>query len=737
MKTVKSISVLLAVAIVVSLMTCSIVSNAATTPSTAKLTGTTQNSTKELSTGVRYTQMTAASGTKYGGTSGIEFNVVEADLSANNLYIDTVYGGTTCSHAYKKGTEIVKSFDSANSSLSPIAAINGDGWWMYTNIATEPANSNKKMLSGTGALVTPVGFSMSNGEIYASDRIPQESFNSTSGNIPYEDQISFGITSDFIPVISNPDAEVLIKNNTKKLSSYADGINRLPAYDSLIMYTDKGPKNNYANDDAFEVKIKITSTSNYVIKHGTNITGTVESVHAPGASNPTMTADSNYIILTARGSRYDDISRYKTGDSVTISVSIYDQYGKYTSEWQKVTDAVCGHIPLATDGSVFAPGIANNYPASIVGITNSGNVIMITAGATVNGSRKGLSQSVYSALAKELNLRDAFFLDGGGSSSLIVPSGNTYPMVNHYADSTGERQVPNMLILSKGTTRAAQGKFPAVLKKTANAVNIDFSNQANHAYISSAYDAYYYMKDGALKLTTPSAYDPYVTIDYTKSGTSVSASKYKYITIEYMLPTSNSAVVKRADLYYMCGGNTTIKTDCVATTGRLVSDGSYHKVTVDMSSKKNWSGALNGIRFDFFSLSKPNDTMYVKSISLSAEKPSAETAAPTKVPSTPTKAPSSTTTASTAAPVTDAPESMVPVATENVTENPFETEYISSPTPAIDDIVSDITVDNGKSDGTDKGLSMGALIGIVSGVTVLLIAIMAVVMVIIKKKQSS
>lgn len=721
------ISFLLIVSIVASVFCGTIVSGAATTPAAHSLSGATRNSTKELSGGVRYTQLTADSGSKYGGKSGIEFNIVEADMSANNLYLDTVYGGATCSHAYKKGTAIVESFDKANSSLKPIAAINADGWWLYTNTAVEYSN-NKKMLSGTGGLVTPVGFTMSNGEIYASDRMPQESFRSSSANLPYEDQISFGITSDYVPVISNPNAVVTIKNTSKNTTAYADGINRLPAYNSLVMYTDKGPSNNYSNDDAFEVKIKITSTKDYVMKHGTDITGTVESVHAPGASNPTMSANSNYIILTGRGSQYDSISGYKKGDTVNIKVSIIDQYGKYTAEWQKVTDAVCGHIPFAADGKPYTPGIESNYPATIIGITNSGKVLMLTSGATTNGSRKGLSQSVYADLARELDLRDAFFLDGGGSSCMVIPSGNSYPMVNHYADSSGERQVPDMLILSTGSNRSAQGKIPAASKKTDNAVTIDFSNVANHVYVGEPCDTVVTYENNALKLTAPSGYDPYITLDYSKSASVISATKNKFITIEYMLPKSNKSASYRSMLYGMCGSVQTADQAAKVTSEKLIQDGEYHKVTIDMSKQKAWTGNLKKIRFDYFTAAKPGDVMYIKSISLSATAPVTSTEKPVAT-TEPTVAPETDTSDKPVVSATSAPE-----ITDDILE---ETPINSDAAPVETDSISDNTENkNNKSDSNkSEGMSIGAFVGIVAAVTVVLLAAITVIMILIKKKK--
>ncbi|MBO5147744.1 MAG: phosphodiester glycosidase family protein [Clostridia bacterium] len=665
----------------------------AATPANSVLSQTTLNTTKTLADGVTYTQSTAAAGTKYGGTKGIEFNIVEADLSTKNLYLNSVYGGSNASHAYKTGTSIVNSFDKANPALTPVAAINADLWWIYTGSATEPYNSNKKLFAEGGSFSTSLGFTMSCGEIYTSDRMPQEHFVTNSAVLGYSDQISFGITSDFVPVISNPNAEVIIKNTTRNTSATADGINRLPAYNTLVMYTDKGPKNIYANDDAFEVKIKIDSTSDYVIKHGTDISGTVETIYAPGAGAPTMSTNSNYIILTARGSRLNSISSYKVGDKVNIKVSIYDQYGKYTKQWQKVTDAISGHIPFATDGTASPVGIENNYPATLIGINNSGNVVMITYGATSNGSRRGVPGSLFDDIAKELDLKDAFTLDGGGSATMILKQNTNYSVVNHPSDSAGERQILNMLILSVGGERCAQGDIPAVPDKTKDASVIDFSNPANIAYVNGPVnDTNFNVSNDTLKLVSGSGFDPYVTVNYGLASPRISTSKYKYLTIEYMLPVSNSQKSPTGQIFYQVGSNINADPAYCLNTAKMTRDGEYHKLTIDFSNAKGWTGFINSLRFDFFNSCAAGDTMYIKALTLSGSLPTVEvtpTATPTIEPTkttapTPAKTPTAIPTQS-----PTATELLTPTATKAPTASqapiPTETPNISnSAAPTIE-----------------------------------------------------
>ena len=122
---------------------------------------------------------------------------------------------------------------------------------------------------------------------------------------PYDDFFySFGVADDGTAYIGQISTTLSLINLTTKKSATADGLNRLPANDSLVVYSDKGPISNYALDDAHEVVIDFTD--DYTIKHGTRITGTVTAVSEPGTQRYNM--QKNRIILTARGTNIEQIS---------------------------------------------------------------------------------------------------------------------------------------------------------------------------------------------------------------------------------------------------------------------------------------------------------------------------------------------------------------------------------------------------------------------------------------------
>ena len=730
----KKFSKVLSAALAVSMVATSLsaaMGVSAATPAAANLRNTTLSATKTLAEGVTYTQMTAAAGA-YHSSQSIEFNVVEIDMSTENLYLETQYGGSRAYHDWNTNIDgMVSEYNAQNTDKSALAAINADLWWMYVGSQVEPANGGKALLSEGGSYSTSLGFTMADGEIYTSDRMVQENYVSGTGgtSLPYEDYISFGITSDYVPVISNPNAAVSITNNTKGTTANADGINRTPAYNSLVMYTDKGPSEIYANDDAYQVKIKITSTADYVIGHGTDITGTVEGVYAPGGSDPSIAACSNYIVLTARGSQYSSISGYAIGDEVNIKVSVYDQSGKYNEQWQKVTDAVAGHYLFTADGVATSNVAANEtYPSTFIGITNSGNVVMFTIGATVDGVRYGSAQSKYEQIAKDLDLKDCFMLDGGGSSNMVIKDGDNYVRANNSQEP--DRVLLNSIILATGSTRSAQGEIPSVPQKSP-ADKIDFSNSADIGYINGVTNDAKYMLDGdALKLTSVAGNDPYVTINYGLSSSVLSADDYDKITIKYMIPTTNTAAAYSGTLFLQTGSVTEANGSYTVPMRDLIRDGQYHEVVVELSNAKGWSGNINAIRLDFFDGCGAGDTMYVKSITLAADAPTTSAPPTTTATATATSTATATTTAT-----------MSPSATAEATASDGISDGVSDETPSASAGSSSVvnTPAAGTNNGTDAGSDADKEANVETGdiavvSAIALLAIISMAAVILKKR---
>ena len=108
--------------------------------------------------------------------------------------------------------------------------------------------------------------------------------------------------------------------------------------------------------------------------------------------------------------------------------------------------------------------------------------------------------------------------------------------------------------------------------------------------------------------------DPSVTFDYTKQGCD-STEKTK-LTFEYMIPAENSMKSYETDLF-LCTGAQKVPSGDFRVRQRLICDGQYHTLELDLSKYSFWNGTINQIRFDYFDNCAAGDVMYLRSFKLS------------------------------------------------------------------------------------------------------------------------
>lgn len=172
---------------------------------------------------------------------------------------------------------------------------------------------------------------------------------------------------------------------------------------------------------------------------------------------------------------------------------------------------------------------------------------------------------------------------GGGSSSGNTSGGNT---------SGGNTSGGN-------TTTASNAVL--TFNSAASIANLNPVHNSAVAFDSSK---------GAAKLTATGD-DTQVAISY---GGKYAASSMTTLTIEYMIPTTNSRGNYNTDLF-ICAGSYAEAAEGCRVRQALVRDGQWHTLTVNLSGQSFWSGNLNMLRFDFFDVAGAGDVMYVKSIS--------------------------------------------------------------------------------------------------------------------------
>ncbi len=589
------------------------------------VSGTSPKASKTLYDGVSYDYYELPSSSTYGAK---DFSVVEFDLAQRDLYLDVVSAGDY-SNQLLQTSKILSNFNSKNDEgKTAISAINGDLWMVnYCHSRTKDTKYDGVVYGPVvkKTLTLPRGFNVSDGEIITSACIPEET--------PYEsDFYTFGVTDDYVPFMCNPGTGITVTNSTRKTELYTEALNRLPVGGATVVYTDKGCLNNYALDDAYEVVIDVPY--DYKVAHGCNITGTVSGIYGPSDSgNPTM--KQNRLILTARGAaQISKLSSYAVGDTVTVSVNTYDKWGHYTDLLHRIAEGVGGHIPLVIDGEAFNTNLQNKYATSIIGYTSTGSIKFLTLDSiSSTSSSKYFRISDMPALCKELDIVNAFLLDGGGSATMVTLDSGSYKLQGTPSDGS-ERAVVNAIILSHGPEREAQGSFTPQPTYNDDLSKLRFTSSEMMKYFlqqtplkaEKLVSLGYSETENALEINTVTDYDPYFYINYSKSSVSFSADDCKYAVLTYKNPTSNSDKAVKASFFPCAGSITAASPECTVTVD-LPQNDSYQSTVIDLSGLSKWSGTVNAMRWDFFDEASIGDRLYVKSLIFCATKTEAKAVA--------------------------------------------------------------------------------------------------------------
>lgn len=534
--------------------------------------------------------------------------VATGDLSNPNLSIEVI----NCGDYMVSGASMMSASEAYNAShpgQTVLAAVNGDLW--MTNV-----HSNDQVT--TKVLKVPRGFTMIDGEIWATQQIGMENYVATNGEkgTTSPDKASFGITNTNQPLVGIPIVDISIKNETKSKTFAADGINRLPAWNSLIVYNYRCNDTNYALSDAYEIEIEVDSSA-FMLSG--QVKGTVKAIY-PANSSSRPTFNEKNVVLTARGNRINDLkNNFAVGDTVSFSLSLYDKLGN-TELWQTVEDAIGGHMIVLNDGKIYSPnGNNSEYPTTLIGYKNDGKVMMLTVNAQEPGKYAGLNFTKGVQFCQELGYNSVFYMDGGGSATFVsmeeTESGTTYVARNNGSDPKKD-DAGNIIGSSvRGVINGVGFVWneSPVCEKQGSLDHIEYPlfdyGEISTEYVCgelmaefmgghNAVDTYYDKEAGGMviKLNTRSN-DPYAAFDMT-SLSQISADEYKYIVIRAKTDRDTVSSSTSA-IFYACG----------STMGAVGGQTVYYEIPkgnewswhiIDMSKKPGWSGMINNLRFDIF-----------------------------------------------------------------------------------------------------------------------------------------
>ena len=514
-------------------------------------------------TGVRWTQITLDG---YYGSKIV--NVAEFSLSNTHLSLEVINSGKYLVST-DKTSEAAAAYNRTHEGQTVLAAINGDLW--MTKVHSSAAITTKTLQTTRGVLIV-------DGEIWASQQLDAENRDATNAekNTPAGDKAAFGVTSANQPLVGSPDIRIAIRVNGKTLQ--ADGINRLPARDSLIVYNARLNDSNYALNDAYEVELEMEDDA---FRAGGTLTGKVKAIYPKNsATRPALSART--VVLTARGNKVSQLeSNFRVGDTVTFETSLTDRWGN-TELWQTVQEAIGGHMQVLVDGKQgVANGSTAEYPTTLIGYRDDGSVMLCTVTSTAEKKYAGLKFAHAYKFCRELGYNSVFYLDGGGSSTFVSLEEGSYTVRNNCSDGAPRRVINSVGVVWNDTPVCAkQGSLSYI------DIPVDLSSiPPTHM-------------DGALLadvVGSPNAVTPYMVFkvksDYDKATT------FK--------------------LYYAAGSVGGATEQCTRVFQIKPGD-EWQYIVVDMSKANKWSGTVNNIRLDVIDgMTVPaNVTVYIGAIVL-------------------------------------------------------------------------------------------------------------------------
>ncbi|MBR6594503.1 MAG: phosphodiester glycosidase family protein [Clostridia bacterium] len=539
------------------------------------ITGEDDGFTKEIYDGVNHTYVSLAKGSTYDlqKVNIVEFDLKDTSLDLQILKKDRISFKNTI-------PTYVTRYNADHEDSQVLAAVNGDFWMTGVHSNTNVTKS---------ILTIPRGVLISDGVIYCSSQIVNETTYTTNGE-GHGYFWGFGITYDYVPMIGQPVVTVNVNNTTKGLNTSTEALNRLPAHDSLVVYTgDCGPTN-YALDDAYEIVLSDISGS---FKCGETVKGTVSAIYDESNSeNPELTMDT--IVLTARGTAIDSVKDYAIGDSVEFTVSIRDVSGR-DNDWSKAKLCIGGAMCAVLDGVSTNSSDNTYYPATIIGYKNDGSMFMLQNDGRNPEWSKGFLVSQQDDFLISMGVNSCISLDGGGSSTMVVGE----ELVNRPSDGSTRPVINGIALVTTKKDRAEQGELDLKVPHRFDASYLAFDSEGAVGVMNASYKnaATVSNNNGTVRLTADTTNDPYVDYSIGGSYKKLSANEYKYIVMKYK--TSENVTTPQTELF-LCAGQIPSATGGKSIRFDHGKAGEWHTQIVDLTEIDYWKDTIYGFRIDFF-----------------------------------------------------------------------------------------------------------------------------------------
>lgn len=431
--TLKVLSLLLCTLMILShLMVLSVVDIAAA----EGVTGATQITTESIylngeDTGVTHTQMLLPKGSKYALYSDGVLNVAEIAKDGGAVF-KVINHGT---YNWGKATvgDAAVAYNKANVNSTVLASVNACPWLMATTDydGDHKAATGPSVKGGAGGSMS-MGFMMIDGEIWNTNWLSDEN---KMDNKYYTDwqvsgQSCFYVLADGTYDIGvAPNLTITAINTANNKKATVDGINRLPAPNSIIVYNKRAYSESLAYEDAYEVYLECTTTAFGV---DDSVTGTVTHIFKSGDKTKRPEIGENTVVISERSQKnIFELANcnFKVGDKVSVNVT------NKSGSAGKAVQIIGGFFTLMENGRLTGqPTNQDQYPCSIVGIKEDGSAILIGITSQYDKKYQGSRQMDLPSLCKELGCVDALLFDGGGSSTFVTLEEGAYVRRNGCSD---------------------------------------------------------------------------------------------------------------------------------------------------------------------------------------------------------------------------------------------------------------------------------------------------------------
>lgn len=337
---------------------------------------------------------------------------------------------------------LINDFEAKNPGWKVIGAINGDFFDIKGN-GNLPYQTN-------GALV-------SNGEFYKTTSGSMVGFKndgsaeSLVGNKPVQR------TEKMILSVYDENGEII-----KDFS--IDKVNTLPEENEVSVF--------YAtyNSEKKIVPVEVTENGYFVDQAEYALPNNANDFYGRGfitSLNAKTISTGQFAII----SKNDEINSY-----LGLGVRIRVQY-KFVGAYEGVNDITGGGQTILENGEDVGQGLKDRAPRTVVGRKADGTIIMMVIdGRQANKGMYGADRTELSAIMHHYGAVEAYNLDGGGSSTMIIKKDGKFVVLNSPSDGN-ERTDANALLI---VVKDPELDINVVTKTNEVEFDIDLLNNNNH-----------------------------------------------------------------------------------------------------------------------------------------------------------------------------------------------------------------------------------------------------------------